>query len=88
MACIIGYYNRQGYRTCLFDDSGCVAEELYTAGNNRYSSADTDSVEPDSPNAVNLRTLRSYCRQTSKDIAREYHIPFIGVEREEEPEFA
>lgn len=84
---IIGYYNRQGYRIGMIDDGGQF-EQLYDAGNNRNDSDRTNSVPLDSPNALPLRTIRAYCIQTGKEIAKEQAIEFVGAEREEEFETA
>ncbi len=72
---IIGYYNEQGYEIVALDENGQIVKEFYQAGNNRF-----DSQQSSVDNPLPLSTLKRYCQQTGKDIAKEEKLPFIGIE--------
>lgn len=80
---IIGIYNNLGYQILSLDKDGQIVEEVYAAGNNRNSSATSDSVPPDNKNAVPPQTLIKWCRKESKDFAKERGEEFLGVEQED-----
>ena len=77
MTTIAGTYYRQGYY--VHNDVGYV---LYEAGNCAHDSSLI--VDIDSPEAIPLRTLRSYCIKTAREIAAERGAYFAGVSRESE----
>jgi hypothetical protein len=62
---------RWGYSVQVVDQSRIVYE--YSAGNHQNES--TAVVNPRSPNAVKLRQLKRWARQTAGQIARERGIP-------------
>ena len=67
---------RCGYCVHVIDGGEIVYE--YTAGNHQRESQ--TSVDPRSPNAVNLRQLKRWARQTADQIAEERGIPANQVE--------
>lgn len=75
---VIGYYDKNGYEICEIDDNGQTIKELYQAGNNRY-----DSQQNSSDNPLPLSTLKEYCEQTGKEIAKEHNLSFVGVQLRE-----
>lgn len=78
---IIGYYNEHGYYVSRMTD-GNVEDELYRAGNSRWES--TDVVDPkDETNALPLAEIKAFCIQTSKEMAEEEGIGYIGVDYDE-----
>jgi len=75
---IVGDYNRWGYS--IFEaDTG---REIYTSGNSQYDSG--ASLDPGTPGALPLRTIRSHCIGTAREIAAECGGVYGGVERGEE----
>jgi hypothetical protein len=77
---IIGYYNTLQYRVVLFDkDVNTDGKDIYTAGNSPFESQTYVSADE----GVGLRTMRKYCIQTSKELAKENKAQYIGVERED-----
>ena len=83
MKCIIGFYNEGGYKCCITNENGNVIDSLYEAGNNTLSSAISDSVTIGSVHCVPLETIKEYCIKTSKEIAEENKILYIGTQYEE-----
>ena len=73
---VIGYYNALEYRVEI------DGEEIYHAGNSPFES----QVFVSKDDGVGLRKMRSYCIQTSKEIAKENNSKYVGVERLEENE--
>ncbi len=70
MGKIIGYYNELEYRIEL------DGKEIYTASNSPFDSqAYTSAGE-----GVGLATMRKYCIQTSKELAKENKTRYIGVQ--------
>jgi hypothetical protein len=67
----IGYYNALEYYVML---DGKV---VYSAGNSPFDSQFYTSEY----NGVGLKTMRSYCIQTTKEIAKENNAKYVGVER-------
>ncbi|MGA2258843.1 MAG: hypothetical protein ABSG53_29600 [Thermoguttaceae bacterium] len=67
---------RYGYAVQVLDGSEVSFE--YSAGNHQFASQAT--TEPRSPNAVNLRQLRRWARQTAGEIAKAKGIPAKRVE--------
>jgi len=70
---VIGYYNELLYRVEL------NGKEIYSVGNSPFDSQVYTSKE----SGVGLETMKKYCEQTSKELAKENHAKFIGVEYEE-----
>ena len=73
---IIYAATKLGYAVQVVDRDGIAYE--YTAGNCRHESQTT--VAPRSPNAVNLRQLRRWAKQTAGEIATARGIPASRVE--------
>ena len=73
---VIGYYNELEYRVEL------DGKEIYTAGNSKFDSQAYTSADE----GVGIKTMRSYCIQTAKELAKEHNAEYIGVERIELPE--
>ena len=73
-------YDRLGYTvyrlwTAAHDS---YPEPMYEAGNNAFDSTQYG----DSPdNTVPLKTIRRFCRQTTKDIARDLGTRYLGITR-------
>ena len=61
----------QGYCVQVIDGGQIVYE--YTAGNHQRESQ--TFVDPRSPNAVTLRQLKRWAKQTAGEIATEHEIP-------------
>ncbi len=78
---LIGYYDERHYSVCVVND-GQIVRELYTAGNHKTESQ--TYVSPHSPNACTPTQMRDFCRQTTKEIAKEQRLPYLGIEKEEE----
>jgi hypothetical protein len=78
---IIGRYNRQGYTVVEIKSNG-EETELYQAGNNPQDSGVSQSFS----NGLSLTTLRKYCIETSREVAKERAVKYGGVERDEEIE--
>jgi len=76
---IVGYYNEQEYSVDMFSDDEPMGVELYRAGNSPYDSQQYVSIE----DGVGLETMKLYCEQTSKDIAKEQGAKFVGIEYKE-----
>ena len=68
---VTGEYNRDGYTVSV------DGEEVYQAGN----SPDESTSWAKDEEGLNLRTLRRYCIQTSKEFAVERSGVFVGVQR-------
>lgn len=67
---IIGYYNELEYSVEI------DGKEIYTAGNSPLDSQAYTSAE----DGVGLERMREFCEQTSRELAKENHAEFIGVE--------
>jgi len=67
---------RYGYAVQVLDGSEVSSE--YLAGNHQHDSQAT--TEPRSPNAVRLRQLRRWAKQTAGEIAKAQGIPAKRVE--------
>jgi hypothetical protein len=78
---IIGYYSELRYTVCIVDN-GQILSEAYIAGNSPHDSQCFVSAD----RGVGLKTMRSYCIQTSKEIAKEENLKYLGVERDDEDE--
>ena len=65
-----------GYAVQVLD--GCEISFEYSAGNHCRDSQTT--TEPGSPNAVRLRQLRRWARQTAGEVAKAQGIPAERVE--------
>lgn len=62
---VVGEYNHYGYT--LFDPTGI--KELYSAGNNPV---DSEQFLPlGDPKGLSLKTIRSFCIKTGKEMAEE-----------------
>lgn len=68
---VTGEYNRHGYAVNL------DGVEFYRAGNSPHESTTVVALE----HALPLRTLREYCRNTSREIATEQKAKFGGITR-------
>ena len=79
MKYIIVSYNQYGYTIYLFS-GGQIEREIYSAGNNKYSSATTDSVPLDNHCCLPLWRIRQFAKQTGKEVAKEEGVKYIGVE--------
>ena len=62
--------NAYGYKITTFDPKGKVVE-VYEAGNNRYESAPSASVPPDSPAALSIKLLEEFARYTAEEMLDE-----------------
>ena len=65
---VIGRYNERKYEIEV------GGEVVYTAGNSPYDS------QVYTERGVGLDTMRRYCEQTAKDIAKERKAKFLGCE--------
>lgn len=72
----ISYYNEYHY-TVEID-----GEEVYEAGNNPYDSQgyihDLENSE-----VIPLETMKQYCEKTTREIAEEQGVEYIGIEYDE-----
>jgi ribosomal protein L20 len=68
---VVGYYNDREYSV---DVNG---RQVYRAGNSLYDS----QVYTHPKKGVGLRKMRSFCIQTSKEIAKEHGAKYRGIER-------
>jgi hypothetical protein len=73
---IIGRYNRQGYDIVEIKFNDSKETLLYQAGNNPFDSCVSQSIS----NGLSLMTLRTYCIQTAKEMAKERNAKYGGVE--------
>ncbi len=76
---VVGYYNELWYSVFMYSDDEPTGIELYRAGNSPYDSQGYTSKE----DGVGLATMKRYCEQTSREIAKEKKSKFIGVEYQE-----
>jgi len=76
MSSVIYAATRCGYSVQAIDGGEIVYE--YTAGNHQKESQAV--VDPRSPNAVNLRQLKRWAKQTADQIAEEREIPANQIE--------
>ena len=67
---VIGRYNAREYEVEV------VGEIVYTAGNSPFDSQAYTLAEE----GVGLATMKEYCEQTARDIAKEQHKRYLGVE--------
>ncbi len=74
---------RYGYRVQVIHDGGAVVHE-YSAGNCCHESQTV--VEPRSPNAISLRQLKRWAKQTASEIAKERAISMAQVQHDPELE--
>ena len=74
---IYGEYDRYGF-SVLSTDGSCLLWE----GNHALDSG--QSVPPGSINSVGLRTLRSWCIENTRELAKEHKAIYGGIERREE----
>ena len=77
MQTVIFAASRYGYTVQVIHDGGNIVHE-YSAGNCCQESQTV--VEPRSPNAVSLRQLRRWAKQTAGEIAKERGIPAARVQ--------
>lgn len=77
---IIGFYDKYGYDVNLVDQAGHIVETLYSAGNSAHESTTTVSASEGLP----LKTIESYCNQTSQEIAEEKTLEFGGTQEKED----
>ena len=76
MKSVIYAATRCGYCVQVIDGGEIVYE--YTAGNHQRESQ--TFVDPSSPNAVNLRQLKRWAKQTAGEIAHARSIPAQRIE--------
>lgn len=69
---VIGYYNTLQYSVAL------NGEEVYKAGNSPYDS----QIYVSANDGVGLAKMKSFCIQTSKDLAKEHKAKYLGVKYE------
>jgi hypothetical protein len=67
---VVGWYNEYLYTVDL--DS----QEIYRAGNSPLDSQAYVSDE----DGVGVDRMREFCTTTSKDLAKEHHAKFVGVQ--------
>ena len=75
-------YNRNGYTVLSVLSVPRRSDhviEIYTAGNHRQDSG--QSASPGSPDALPLRTLRTYAIRTAREMAAESKQIFAGCQR-------
>lgn len=77
MSAIVAYYNEEGYRIDLVDNSEHV--EIYSAGNSKYDSYQIVSID----DALPLRTIKDFAEQTGRTIANKLSCRFVGSEYEQ-----
>ena len=70
---ITGYYNEYGYQIKTDNPLDCL---LYRAGNHALESQQDGTG---TKHQLSLEIIKSYCEQTSKEIANEKHAEFIGM---------
>ena len=70
---VIGYYNELEYRVEV------EGNEVYQAGNSPLDS----QTYTDKESGVGLKTMKEFCKQTSRDIALERQAQVEGVEYSE-----
>jgi hypothetical protein len=75
---VIGYYNELEYSIVEFNEDEPMGNELYRAGNHPNDSQVYTSKEK----GVGLDTMKKYCKQTTKDIAKEHKAKYGGIEYE------
>jgi len=70
--------NRNGYDVRVYDDDANEVE-AYSAGNSRWDSQ--AYVEPRTPDALDLRTLKKFARQTAEEMAGEWgiNLPMVNL---------
>jgi hypothetical protein len=73
---IIGRYNELEYTVDLYSDEEVMGLELYRAGNSEFDSQGYTTSE----NGVGLETMRRYCEQTTRDIAKDHKVKYGGIE--------
>jgi hypothetical protein len=73
---IFGEYNKYGYK--LFSSRNGQVEEVYCAGNSPYEST---AIIPCNSGTLPLKTIRKYCIQTGKEMAKEKGCKWNGLER-------
>lgn len=78
---IIGYYHPHGYNIWLMSANGNLVDQLYEAGN---SPCDSQMRVPVAE-GEDLETLKKYCEQTGKEMAKEQGLPWLGSEEESDP---
>lgn len=74
---LYGEYNQSGYNLLLID--GKDTKDIYSAGNSNQDS--TVIVSPNDPSAVPLKTIRKFCIQTGKEMAKEKGWKWEGAYR-------
>ena len=82
MEYVIVFYDEYGYTVFRYQN-GEIIKAMYAAGNNKNSSATTDSVSPDDHNCLSLKTIKKFAQQTGRQIARNKGIIFMGVQYDE-----
>lgn len=75
---VIGEFSEEGYEVQVV--SGTRIIHSYAAANHRQDS--TQSATCGTPEALCLRDIRKLCVRTAKDMAREHHARYGGVERQ------
>ena len=73
---VIGYYCNYQYEVTI------DGETLYAAGNSPGCSQTYTTKE----NGLPLETMKKFCEQTSREMAKENNTEFIGVEFDESTE--
>jgi len=71
---ITGYYNEHGYQIETDNLSDCI---LYYASNHAL---DSQQDGTGTQHQLPLEIIKDYCEQTAKEIAREKHAKFNGIE--------
>ena len=79
---LIGFYDLRGYRVHEYID-GQVQEPVYECGNNPGSSAFEDTLPVGNPRAIDLKTLHRWCERTTREMAKEAGVKYIGVDEDE-----
>lgn len=72
---IIGFYNELRY-FIVENKSGAI---LYIAGNSKLDSRPFLSAE----DGVGLEKMKEFCEYTAREVAREKHIKYLGIEYDE-----
>ena len=77
---VIGFYDKYGYDVNLVDRDGHIIETMYSAGNSAHESTTTVSASEGLP----LKTIESYCNETSQAMADDKGLEFGGIQEKED----
>ena len=75
---VIGEFSEEGYEVQVV--SGARIVHSYAAGNHRQDSAQSATLG--ATEALRLREIRKLCVRTAREITREHHARYGGVERQ------